>query len=59
MTQLTRKGVKFVWDDACEVVFQELKSRLTSVPILVVPDIGIGYTIYQDATRDGLGCVLI
>ena len=38
MTRLTRKGVKFVWNDACEVAFQELKSRLTSAPILVVPD---------------------
>ena len=25
MTKLTRKGVKFVWDDTCENVFQQLK----------------------------------
>ena len=59
MTRLTHKGVKFIWDDACEVAFQELKSRLTSAPILVVPDRGVGYTIYCDTSRDGLGCVLM
>jgi len=59
MTRLTRKGVKFVWDDACETAFQELKARLTSAPILIVPERGAGYTIYCDASRDGLGCVLM
>ena len=28
MTRLTRKEVKFVWDDSCERAFQELKRRL-------------------------------
>ena len=51
--------MKFVWSVACEVAFQELKSRLTSAPILVVPERGIGYTIYCDASRDGLGCLLM
>ena len=49
MTRLMRKGVKFVWDDACEMAFQELKARLTSAPILVVLERGIDYTIYCDA----------
>ena len=38
MTKLTRKGVKFIWNDACEVTFQELKKRLTSATILIVPE---------------------
>ena len=37
MTRLTRKEVKFYWDDRCEEAFQELKRRLTSTPILIVP----------------------
>ena len=47
MTRLTRKGVKFEWDDLCEKVFQELKRRLTSTPILIVPgkDRGIRCTV--------------
>ena len=37
MTRLTRKGVKFEWDDLCEKEFQEFKRRLTTAPILIVP----------------------
>ena len=59
MTRLTRKEVKFEWDDRCEEAFQELKRRLTSAPILIVPDREQGYTVYCDASRAGLGCVLM
>ena len=59
MTRLTRNEVKFDWDDRCEEAFQELKRRLTSAPILIVPDRGQGYTVYCDASRAGLGCVLM
>ena len=38
MTWLTRKEVKFDLDDRCEEAFYELKRRLTSAPILIVPD---------------------
>ena len=59
MTRLTRKEVKFKWDDRCEEAFQELKMRLTSAPILIVPDRGQGYIVYCDASRAGLGFVLM
>ena len=59
MTRLTRKGVKFEWDDLCEKAFQELKKRLTSAPILIVPEKGERYTMYCDSSMDGLGCVLM
>ena len=59
MTRLTRKEVKFVWDDSCERELQELKRRLTSSPILIVPERGQRYTVYCDALKDGLGCVLM
>ena len=59
MTRLTRKEVKFDWDDRCEEAFQELKRRITTAPILIVSDRGQGYTVYYDASRVGLGCVLI
>ena len=45
MTRLTRKEVKFDWDDRCEEAFQELKRRLTSAPILIVPDRGTQYIV--------------
>ena len=59
MTRLTQKEVKFDWDDQCEEAFQELKRRLTSAAILIVPERGQGYTVYCDATKARLGCVLM
>ena len=59
MTRLTKKDVKFVWDDACEQAFQELKTRLTSAPILTIPDSNQVYEVYTDASHQGLGCVLM
>uniref|UniRef100_A0A1U7VJ65 Uncharacterized protein LOC104216572 n=1 Tax=Nicotiana sylvestris TaxID=4096 RepID=A0A1U7VJ65_NICSY len=32
------KAVKFQWSDACERNFQELKSRLTTAPVLTLPE---------------------
>ena len=59
MTRLTRKEVKFVWDDSCERAFKELKRRLTLAPIFIVSKREQRYTMYCDASKDGLGCVLI
>ena len=59
MTRLTRKEVKFEWNDQCEKAFQELKRRLISAPILIVPERGQMYTVYYDAYKDELGCVLM
>ena len=59
MTRLTRKEVKFEWNDLCEKAFQELKRRLTSTPIMIVLKRGQRCTVYCDASNDGLGCVLM
>ena len=40
MTKLTRKQVKFDWDDRYEEAFQELKRRLTTTSILIILDRG-------------------
>ena len=59
MTRLTQKEVKFEWNDLCEKAFQELKRRLTSAPILIILERGRRYTVYCDASKDRLGCVLM
>jgi ribonuclease HI len=59
MTELLRKDKKFVWLEACEKSFQELKKRLTSAPVLVLPDNQKNFVIFCDASRHGLGCVLM
>ena len=59
MTRLTRNEVKFEWNDLCERAFQELKMRLTSAPILIVLERGQRYTVYCDASKDRLRCILM
>ena len=59
MTRLTQKEVKFEWSNLCEKAFQTLKRRLTSAPIPIVPKMGQRYTLFCDASKDGLGCVLM
>ena len=59
LTQLTRKNQQFVWSADCEESFQELKLRLTSAPVLTIPESGVGFQVYCDASFGGLGCVLM
>jgi len=59
LSRLLRKAHKFEWTDKCEASFQELKQRLMTAPILVVPEGNEGYAVYSDASRQGLGCVLM
>jgi hypothetical protein len=59
LTRLTRKGAAFNWDTACEVSFGTLKEKLTSAPVLVIPDPSKKYVVYCDALHKGLGCVLM
>ena len=59
LTRLTRKRVKFDWDDKCEQSFQELKNRLVTAPILILPTVGVGYVVVSDVSRQGFECVLM
>jgi hypothetical protein len=45
MTTLLQKDKKFEWTNACERSFCELKRRLTTTPVLVLPDIHKDFTI--------------
>ena len=59
LTKLTRKEEKFIWSEACQNSFDELKQRLTTAPVLTLPSGSEGFTVYCDASRQGLGCVLM
>ena len=59
MTKLTQKNQKFVWSDQCEESFTELKRRLTTAPVLALPVSNEDFTVFCDASRVGLGCVLM
>ena len=59
LTRLTQKGIKFEWSNDCERSFQELKNRLVTAPILTISSSSGGFVVYKDASRQGLGCVLM
>ena len=56
---MLQKDVKFVWSPSCEEAFQALKKFLTSTPVLDQPDIERPFDMYCDASKTGLGCVLM
>jgi hypothetical protein len=59
MIELLGKDEKFEWCDKCEASFQELKKRLTTAPVLVMHNMEKSFSIYYDASGQGLGCVLM
>ncbi|GJW36123.1 putative reverse transcriptase domain-containing protein [Tanacetum coccineum] len=59
MTKLTQKKVKFEWGDKQEAAFQLLKQKLCSAPILALPEGSEDFIAYCDASKKGLGAVLI
>ncbi|GJX16782.1 putative reverse transcriptase domain-containing protein [Tanacetum coccineum] len=59
MTKLTQKGVKFDWGDKQEAAFQLLKQKLCSAPILALPEGSEDFIAYCNASKKGLGAVLM
>ena len=56
--KLLRNNITFVWTQEQEKAFQELKHKLTSVPILIYPDFTRKFYLYTDASDNELGAVL-
>jgi hypothetical protein len=59
LTTLTKKNACFVWTDKCEHSFQELKKRLVTTPVLALPTESSNFVVYSDASKKGLGCMLM
>ncbi|KAK1427944.1 hypothetical protein QVD17_16705 [Tagetes erecta] len=59
LTTLTQKNVKFVWGPKQQEAFETLKHRLCTAPILSLPDGTNDFVVYCDASKQGLGCVLM
>ena len=55
---LTRKNARFVWDDQCQLAFDQLKQLLTEAPVLAHADIGRPYKLYTDASLNCVGAIL-
>ena len=60
LIDLLHKDKKLEWTPKCQESFQMLKDKLTSAPVLVLPRYSQRlHVIYCDASRQGLGCVLM
>ena len=51
--------MKFEWVEKCQTSFERLKKILVEAPVLTQPTSGRDYTMYSDASRIVLGCVLM
>ncbi|MCO5604146.1 hypothetical protein L7F22_058306 [Adiantum nelumboides] len=56
---LTKKNVKYVWIEGKQEAFDKLKQKLTSQPVLVLPDLSKPFEVQCDACGDCLGAVLL
>ena len=51
--------MEFEWDDKFHLRFDQLKKILVEAAMLTRPTLGREYAMYSDASRIGLGCVLM
>ena len=59
LTKLLRKGVKFEWDNKFQSSFDQLKKILVEAPVLTQPTPRREYALYSDASKIGVGCLLM
>ncbi|GKD58585.1 putative reverse transcriptase domain-containing protein, partial [Tanacetum coccineum] len=59
LTVFTKKSKTFHWGEEQERAFQTLKDKLCNAPVLALPDGSKDFLVYCDASRLGLGCVLM
>jgi hypothetical protein len=57
--ELQKKNKKFVWTEECVEAFRRLKELLTTTSILKVPDMDADFLVCTDASKEGLGGVLM
>lgn len=58
MVELTRKDVKWHWDEEQENSFQQMKAKFLSAPVLQMPDETKPFAVECDASKAATGAVL-
>ncbi|GMH44678.1 hypothetical protein BSKO_12630 [Bryopsis sp. KO-2023] len=56
---LVKKDVPWQWGQAQQAAFEELKTKLTTAPLLLIPDPEKPYTVVTDASNIALGATLM
>ena len=56
---LTKKDQEYVWEELQKQAFEELKNRLTSSPVLRLPNLSKPFVVQTDASKLGTGAVLL
>eukprot|EP00253_Pinus_taeda_P022539 PITA_22539 len=59
ITSLQKKGKVFKWTADCQRSFEQLKHLLTTAPVLCVADPEKEYVVCTDASKEGVGGVLM
>jgi hypothetical protein len=59
ITELLKKGNKYLWSEACGEAFKHLKKLLATSPMLAQPDTTKSFDVYYDASSTGLGGILM
>jgi hypothetical protein len=59
ITELLKKGNKYIWSEACDETFKHLKKLLTTSPVQAQPDTAKPFNVYCDASGTSLGGVLM
>jgi hypothetical protein len=59
ITELLKKGNKYMWSKDCDEAFNALKKLITTSLVLAQPNIAKPFDVYCDASGTGLGCVLM
>jgi hypothetical protein len=59
ISELLKKGNKYVWSEAFDEAFKHLKKLLTTSPVLAQPDPTKPFDVYYDAFGTGLGGVFM
>ena len=59
MSELAKKKVNWFWSTDCDKAFQELKSKLSTAPVLAILDPAAPLELITDSCGFGIGAVLM
>jgi transposase InsO family protein len=58
LNELTRDGIDYVWTDACQKGFEQLRNAIVERTLLARPDTSLPFIVDTDASTIGIGGVL-